>query len=84
MMSSTVSGRNADTPDCAQNEMTYTSWYATIICGFLISGLVGNSTCSIIIVFLGFGLLAGLGAGLAYNAVLSAVSDASFSFSSAA
>ena len=45
-----------------------------MICGFLISGLVGNSTGSIIIVFLGFGLLAGLGAGLAYNAVLSAVS----------
>lgn len=45
-----------------------------MICGFLITGLVGNSTGSIVVVFLGYGLLAGLGAGLAYNAVLSAVS----------
>jgi len=35
-------------------------------------------TGSIIIVFLGYGLLAGLGAGLAYNAVLSAVSGIIF------
>ena len=45
-----------------------------MICGFLITGLIGNTTGSVIFVFLGFGLLAGLGAGLAYNAVLSAVS----------
>ena len=45
-----------------------------MIAGFLISGLLGNVTGSIIIIYLGFGVLGGLGAGLAYNAVLSAVS----------
>ena len=45
-----------------------------MVAGFLISGLVGNLTGSIIIIYLGFGVLGGLGAGLAYNAVLSAVS----------
>ena len=40
----------------------------------MIAGLAGNATGSIIIIYLGFGLLGGLGAGLAYNAVLSAVS----------
>ena len=45
-----------------------------MIAGFLISGLIGNATGSIIIIYLGFGVLGGLGAGLAYNAVLSAVS----------
>ena len=45
-----------------------------MIAGFLISGLLGNMTGSIIIIYLGFGLLGGFGAGLAYNAVLSAVS----------
>ena len=45
-----------------------------MIAGFLIAGLVGNMTGSIVILYLGFGLLGGLGAGFAYNAVLSAVS----------
>jgi len=45
-----------------------------MVAGFVIAGLVGNATGSIIIIYLGFGLLGGLGAGLAYNAVLSAVS----------
>jgi len=45
-----------------------------MIAGFLISGLIGNLTESIIVIYLGFGLLGGMGAGLAYNAVLSAVS----------
>ena len=45
-----------------------------MLCGFLITGLVGNMTSSIVVIYLGYGLLAGLGAGLAYNAVLSAVS----------
>jgi len=42
--------------------------------GFLVSGLLGNLTESIIIIYIGFGVLGGFGAGLAYNAVLSAVS----------
>ena len=45
-----------------------------MVAGFVIAGLAGNATGSIIIIYLGFGLLGGLGAGLAYNAVLSAVS----------
>lgn len=45
-----------------------------MIAGFLISGLIGNMTESIIVIYLGFGALGGMGAGLAYNAVLSAVS----------
>ena len=45
-----------------------------MIAGFIISGLVGNLTGSIIIIYLGFGFLGGMGAGLAYNAVLSSVS----------
>ncbi len=45
-----------------------------MVVGFLVAGLVGNLTGSIIIIYLGFGLLGGLGAGLAYNAILSAVS----------
>jgi len=45
-----------------------------MVADFLISGLVGNLTGSIVIIYLGFGVLGGLGAGLAYNAVLSAVS----------
>ena len=45
-----------------------------MVAGFVIAGRAGNATGSIIIIYLGFGLLGGLGAGLAYNAVLSAVS----------
>ena len=45
-----------------------------MVVGFVIAGLLGNATGSIIIIYLGFGLLGGLGAGFAYNAVLSAVS----------
>ena len=45
-----------------------------LFAGFLVTGLVGNLTGSIIVIYLGFGLLGGLGAGLAYNAILSAVS----------
>ena len=45
-----------------------------MVAGFVIAGLVGNATESIIVIYLGFGLLGGLGAGLAYNAILSAVS----------
>ncbi len=42
--------------------------------GFTIAGFLGNATGSIVVIYLGFGLLAGLGAGFTYNAVLSAVS----------
>ena len=45
-----------------------------MLVGFLVAGLVGNLTESIIVIYLGFGVLGGLGAGLAYNAILSAVS----------
>jgi len=45
-----------------------------MIAGFLVSGLIGNLTGSIVVIYLGFGMLGGLGAGLAYNAILSAVS----------
>ena len=45
-----------------------------MVAGFLISGFIGNLTGSIIIIYLGFGVLGGFGAGLAYNAVLSTVS----------
>ena len=45
-----------------------------MIAGFLVSGLIGNVTGSIVVIYLGFGMLGGLGAGLAYNAILSAVS----------
>ena len=45
-----------------------------MLAGFLIAGFIGNATGSIIIIYIGFGLLGGLGAGLAYNAILSAVS----------
>ncbi|MCF0228820.1 MAG: MFS transporter [Parasporobacterium sp.] len=42
--------------------------------GFTIAGFLGDATQSIIVIYLGFGVLGGLGAGFAYNAVLSAVS----------
>ena len=44
-----------------------------MVAGFLIAGIVGNMTGSIVVIYLGFGVLGGLGAGFAYNAVLSAV-----------
>ena len=44
-----------------------------MVVGFIVAGVVGNLTGSIIVIYLGFGLLGGLGAGFAYNAVLSAV-----------
>lgn len=42
--------------------------------GFAVSGLLGHATGSILFIFIGFGVLGGLGAGLAYNVILSAVS----------
>lgn len=45
-----------------------------MLAGFVVAGLLGNLTGSIIVVYAGFGLLGGLGAGMAYNAILSAVS----------
>lgn len=45
-----------------------------MLAGFAVSGLIGNSTGSILYIYIGFGLLGGFGAGLAYNVVLSAVS----------
>ena len=44
-----------------------------MLAGFVVSGLLGNATGSILFVFIGFGALGGLGAGLAYNVILSAV-----------
>ena len=44
-----------------------------MLAGFLIAGFVGNATDSIIVIYIGFGALGGFGAGMAYNAVLSAV-----------
>ena len=44
-----------------------------MLAGFLIAGFVGNATESIIVIYIGFGALGGFGAGMAYNAVLSAV-----------
>lgn len=44
-----------------------------MLAGFAVAGLLGNATGSVLFVFIGFGALAGLGAGLAYNVVLSAV-----------
>ena len=44
-----------------------------MVVGFLVAGLLGNATGSIVFVYIGFGLLAGLGTGIAYNVVLSAV-----------
>lgn len=45
-----------------------------MLAGFVIAGLVGNATGSIMAIYAGFGVLGGFGAGLAYNAILSAVS----------
>lgn len=45
-----------------------------LLAGFAVSGLLGNLTGSILFIFIGFGLLGGVGAGFAYNAILSAVS----------
>ena len=45
-----------------------------MVVGFAIAGLLGNATQSILFIFIGFGLMGGLGAGLAYNVILSAVS----------
>ncbi|MDO4734492.1 MAG: MFS transporter [Lachnospiraceae bacterium] len=44
-----------------------------MLAGFALSGLLGNATGSILFIFIGFGGLGGLGAGLAYNVILSAV-----------
>ena len=44
-----------------------------MVVGFMVAGLAGNATGSIVFIYLGFGLLAGLGTGIAYNVVLSAV-----------
>lgn len=45
-----------------------------MLAGFAIAGLLGNATESILFIYIGFGVLGGLGAGLAYNVILSAVS----------
>lgn len=45
-----------------------------MLAGFAISGLAGNATGSILYIYIGFGVVAGLGAGLAYNVILSIVS----------
>ena len=45
-----------------------------MLIGFAVSGLIGNATGSILFIYIGFGVLAGLGAGLAYNVILSIVS----------
>ncbi len=44
-----------------------------MLVGFAIAGFLGNATGSILFIYIGFGLLGGLGAGLAYNVILSAV-----------
>ncbi len=44
-----------------------------MLAGFLIAGFVGNATESILVIYIGFGALGGFGAGMAYNAILSAV-----------
>ena len=44
-----------------------------MVAGFAVAGLLGNATGSIVFIYAGFGLLAGLGTGIAYNVVLSAV-----------
>ncbi len=44
-----------------------------MLAGFAISGLLGKATGSILFIYIGFGLLGGLGAGFAYNVILSAV-----------
>ena len=44
-----------------------------MLAGFALSGLLGNATGSILFIFIGFGGFGGLGAGLAYNVILSAV-----------
>ncbi len=44
-----------------------------MVAGFAIAGFLGNATGSILFIYIGFGLLGGLGAGFAYNVILSAV-----------
>lgn len=45
-----------------------------MLAGFALSGFGGNATGSILFIYIGFGVLAGFGAGLAYNVILSVVS----------
>lgn len=44
-----------------------------MVVGFALAGLLGNSTGSIVSIYVGFGVLAGSGTGIAYNVILSAV-----------
>ena len=45
-----------------------------LLAGFAISALLGKMTGSILFIYIGFGMLGGLGTGFAYNVILSAVS----------